>query len=543
MVRRLFLWGFVAFCLSGMALSDDTEPLEVTPDLAQALQFYATGNFGAAEQKFGAILAKQPGLVAAQAGLIRSLLRQEKVTEAFTTATNALAKQPDSAVLLAVTGEVEFRRGEIHDAEVNFVKALKFDKHEVFAYIGLARLYDRLCYYRHGYDALNVAHQLAPDNPEVQKLWFARLPIRERITAIEAYLSKEHPDDPEETQRLQQTLQYLKAVIQQPVHACRLVSKIESTEMKLEPPPTSNRKTHYDVVVKLNDRKSRLQLDTGASGLVLDRKAAEKAGLQKIADIRMSGVGDRGSQGGFTAVANHIQIGELEFEDCVVAVADKMHALMDEDGLLGTDIFRSYLVDIDMPAQKLRLSLLPKRPDEPAVPITLGSAENRSATQGQPPSANGPQPSPPQSSPKDRYVSPEMASWLPIARVGHQLFIPTRVNDSKPMLFIIDTGSSENFLSSAAAKGVTNLIPDLTQQEVRGLSGAVDRTYRAKAKLQVGNLAYDVPHLITTFDLTGFSKALGIEISGFLGFDLLSELDTKVDYRDCLVDFTYNRKH
>jgi len=553
MVRRLVLWGLIAFCLPGMALSDDEKSPEVTPDVSEALHLYATGNFAAAAQKYGAILAKQPGLVAAQAGLVRSLLRQEKVAGAFTAATSALTKQSNSAVLLAVMGEVEFRRGEIHEAEVNFVKALKFDKHELSAYIGLARLYDQLCYYRHAGDALNVAHQLAPDNPEVQKLWFARLPTSERITAMEAYLAKEHPDDPEETKYLQETLQYLRTVSQQPVHACRLVSKIDSTQIKLEPPPAGghdpsdvlylrrddNKKTHYDVAVKLNDRKSRLRLDTGASGILLDRKAAEKAGLQKIADIRIGGIGDRGSQGGFTAVAKHIQIGELEFEDCEVAVAEKLHALMDEDGLLGTDIFGSYLVDIDMPNQKLRLSPLPKRPDEPAAPITLSSTEDRSATQTQPPRANGQQPS---SLPKDRYVAPEMASWLPILRSGHLLFIPTRVNDSKPMLFIIDTGSEENSLSLTAAKEVSNLIPDLSHQETRGLSGAVERTYRAKAELQVGNLAYNIPNLITTFDLSGLSKSSGIEISGFLGFDLLSELDTKVDYRDCLVDFTYNRK-
>ena len=39
-----------------------------------------------------------------------------------------------------------------------------------------------------------------------------------------------------------------------------------------------------------------------------------------------------------------------------------------EDGLVGADVFASYLIDIDIPDQKLRLSPLPPRPDEAAAP-------------------------------------------------------------------------------------------------------------------------------------------------------------------------------
>ena len=52
--------------------------------------------------------------------------------------------------------------------------------------------------------------------------------------------------------------------------------------------------------------------------------------------MHYGGIGDKGLQSGYTAVADHIRIGELEFQDCVVAVSDK-GSVADEDGLIGSD--------------------------------------------------------------------------------------------------------------------------------------------------------------------------------------------------------------
>ena len=52
----------------------------------------------------------------------------------------------------------------------------------------------------------------------------------------------------------------------------------------------------------------------------------------------------------------------------------------ENDGLIGTDVFGAYLIDIDIPGEKLRLSPLPKRPDESAAPTALNSAGESRAT-------------------------------------------------------------------------------------------------------------------------------------------------------------------
>jgi hypothetical protein len=45
---------------------------------------------------------------------------------------------------------------------------------------------------------------------------------------------------------------------------------------------------------------------------------------------------------------------------------------------------------------------------------------------------------------------------------------------------------------------------------------------------------------LTVFDLSHVSEGAGAEISGLLGFAMLYLLEIKIDYRDQLVEFSYN---
>ena len=70
------------------------------------------------------------------------MLRQQKIDEALDAVNTALAPQPNAAALLAAKGDVQFRRGEMSDAELSYLTTEKLDRKEVHAYLGLARLYD-----------------------------------------------------------------------------------------------------------------------------------------------------------------------------------------------------------------------------------------------------------------------------------------------------------------------------------------------------------------------------------------------------------------
>ena len=555
MIRRLFviLTGLLTMLLSFGVLAQNAKAVPDNPDLIAADQLYRAGKFAQAAEKYQALLKIDAQLVPAEAGLIESLLHEQKIDEASAEAVKALGAQPNSAALLAAMGDVQFRLAKMAEAEMSYFKALQIDKRELRAYLGLVRLYRAYSLYRKAYDALKVAHQIAPDDPEVQRRWFNTLSRRERLAAIEAYLAGPHPDDPEDTEHLQHYLEFLKATVDKPVHACRLVSKVEQTDTKLQRMShTPKRIDGYGLAVKVNDRNTHLLLDTGASGILIGRKSAEKAGLTRISDIRYRGIGDKGPQGGYLAVADHIRIGELEFADCVVTVSDRM-PLSDEDGLVGANVFSSYLIDLDFPAEKVKLSPLPKRPDETVAPTALNTEGESSsnpdddtdeAAANQKAESTGDASKTTKAAaapalPKDRYIAPEMKTWSPVFHFGHELLIPTEVNNSKPMLFLIDTGAWTTFLSTRTAREVTKINPD-SYMHVKGMNGSVAEVYRAdRATLRFSNIsqkAWDV----VAFDLSNISKGTGAEVSGILGFQLLGKLQVKIDYRDGLVDFSYD---
>jgi len=153
------------------------------PDLSAADQLFRSGKFADAADKYQSILKSDPKLVLAQAGLVRSELRQEKVDDAFASATAFLGAQPDSAPLLAAMGDVQFRLAKMAEAETSYRNALKADPKDVQARLGLARLYRAYSLYRQAYNQLQAAHEIAPDDPEVQRRWFGQLSRKEEAAA------------------------------------------------------------------------------------------------------------------------------------------------------------------------------------------------------------------------------------------------------------------------------------------------------------------------------------------------------------------------
>jgi hypothetical protein len=121
------------------------------------------------------------------------------------------------------------------------------------------------------------------------------------------------------------------------------------------------------------------------------------------------------------------------------------------------------------------------------------------------------------------------------------LLVPTSIGDVPEKLFLLDSGAFTNFITPAAAREVTKVREDYRIQ-VKGLSGSVKNVYVAdKAVLRFGHLKEENQGLIA-FDLTHTSNNVGTEVSGTLGFTLLRLLDIKIDYRDGLVDFSYDPK-
>ena len=228
-----------------------------------------------------------------------------------------------------------------------------------------------------------------------------------------------------------------------------------------------------------------------------------------------------------------------------------------EDGLIGADMFQNFLVDLDFPNEKVKLSELPKRPGEQQKlalkreeddsdddsDTTEASKRDDVKPADHPPDGKDAKTSAPAraSGPQDRYIAPEMQSYTRVFRFGHELLVPTSIGKVPQKLFLMDTGALTNFISPAAAREVTKVHGD-DDTIVEGISGKVEKVYSAnKAVLQFGRLKQENQDLIA-FDTKPLSDSTGTEVSGFLGFVLLRFLEIKIDYRDALIDFNYDKK-
>ena len=497
-----------------------------SPALLHAQDLYRSGNLDLAAAEYNAIIAGNgPDAAAAFAGLARVYLKQKKPLDAYPAAQKAAALDPHLAAAHVALAEVYFRQGKLSEAEHEFQIPLKEKTPDARAYLGLSRIYRATSNYKLAKTALDAAHQLDPDDPEIRRPWLSTLSLKDRIKALQEYLTSHTNDDDDTRENLEHSLVVLEDESNRPVLGCHLENKIAATQTKLERLLIDAKRIRgYGLKVKFNDTTARLLLDTGAGGILVNRKIAEKAGIQNVVEQKFGGIGDKGKAGGYVGYAESLQIGELQFKNCYVDVVDNNRSL-NEDGLIGADVFAHFLVDIDFPNESFKLSELPKLPDEPAETATLDTSKTSAYH------------------PHDRYIAPEMQSYTKVFRLGHMLLIPVSVNDHPAKLFLIDTGSFDNTITPAAARESTKIYSD-DRMHVKGLNGEVKNVFMAE-DVNLIFAHFKQKKTIVAFDLTHISDSAGTEISGTLGFGMLFMLDIKIDYRDGLVDFTFdpNRFH
>lgn len=533
---RLYFFVLLLSSLCG-AQQPGASTSSATPDpLAEAKAHFNAGRFAEAHQAFTAQL---PQCAAADlcgrvhAGIIRSLLRQEKVKEADQAAAAAQATWPSDPFVRTAIGEVRFRQGRLFTADKEFVAAANTRPvTDPRAFLGLARYYEVVSMFKRRAEMLEVAHRLDPADPEIRYHWLLIQPLSVRLRELKLLLAGDNNLDKDEREGVHHAIALSEKRAKNPDKRCRLVSQKESAETPMRPLMNGPQRFYgVGLDVKLNDRKAKLLLDTGSSGLLISKRLADKAGLEYLTETKGLGIGDKGQFSVQTANAHSIEIGELRFEDCVVDVIDSSQ--LGQDGLIGADVFSNYLVTLDFPEQKLRLAPLPKRPEEAKVAASLTSegvlaGGDNEEDFDRPPVFY------------DRYIAPGMErEYAGAARFGSHLLLETRLNKNpEPKLFLMDTGATANFISLDAAREVTKVRKDdLTR--VVGVSGSVKNVSRAdEAVLQFANLQQRVQDLIA-FDLTPQSQRFGTEISGILGFSTLRLLKIDIDYRDGLVRFTY----
>ena len=504
---------------------------------AAASQMHATqeGIKAFREEKFNAAAASfetaaasnatAPQTAHAYSWLARSYLHLGEVSKAEDAARKAMESDKELSNAQTAMAEVYFREGKFPEAENLLVPLVKNQNAMSRTYLALAKIHRATANYKSARALAETAHKYDPNDPDIDEAWLYSMTPGERVEEWKRRLAEGRYENEEERQGLAAEIALTEDRKKNENRSCKLLNKLSATEARLERRMLDpNRYGSYQLGVKVNGVKSMLDLDTGAGGILVSSRIAEKAGLQKVADNLIGGIGDKGAANGYVAFAEKLQIGELEFQNCYVDVVDKKRSL-DVDGLIGADVFANYLVDIDFPDQKLKLSPLPPYPDQPGEQASLRS--NEEDTSG--------------ASLHDRWIPPEYKDFERVYRFGHMLLLPVELNKTPFRLFLLDTGAWDNTLSSEAAREASKIHKEADIQ-VKGLSGQVKTVYTTgEITLTFGKFQQRRSDMVA-FDLSNTSNHVGTEISGALGFAMLYMLDIKIDYRDNLVSFEYDAK-
>jgi len=497
----------------------------VVSPLESALEMLRDGDYAPAADAYNKIIASGANLPAAYTGLARAKLGEKDVAGAYDAASKAVSLNPNFQDGHVALGEVYFRQGKLSEAEKEWVGVANSGHATARAYLGLYRISIVTSNFKSAKDRIDRAHYLDPNDPDIWHEWANTLSRSQRLKELQEFMAKRQ-GNPDELKNISEYLAILTDESRQPTRTCSVANDAKSTETALESlryGPADLR--GFGLNVRLNGVNSRLLIDTGAGGIIVDQHIAEKAGITHIVDSKTGGIGDKGDVSGYIGFAKSIQVGGVEFRDCYIKVYGK-RSVQGDDGLIGTNVFAGFLIDLDFPNGKLKLGPLPPEPPAPAAPnaVAQQQPEHHDATPLY-----------------DRYIAPEMQSFTRIFRFGHMLLIPTSVNDSPARLFLIDTGGWDNMVTPPFARETTKVhqADDIT---ITGLSGAVKKVYTVDhAKIVFAHFKQERENLVA-FDLTPISDDVGTEISGTLGFNMLAMLDMKIDYRDGLIDFVYDKK-
>jgi tetratricopeptide (TPR) repeat protein len=468
-----------------------------------------------------------PGPAAARAhdALIRALLKQGHLTEAEADAHAWITAEPNSAWANLALGEVLWRQGKFAQAIPSISQASRIDDCIAQVHAEVATILQFSASYASARVQLNRAHQLDTFDDEIANAWFDMQPRSVKLEQLALYLKR---TDLNEKQRKSAEEQQ-KRLSAPPEPSCHLTSAYASTSIpyrRIQDGP--NAPIFWGLDVGINGKQRRLQIDTGASGLIVYKPAATALHLQPEVQFKSYGIGDSGYAASFAAKVQTIKIGGLEFADCYVTVVDrpKDPSTGDDaaDGLIGGDVFESFLVTLDFPGHTLKLDPLPSPPGTQQQGVSLdtnGKAVDAAL--------------------HDRYIDPSMKDWTKVFRSGHDLLLPVRLNGGQPRLFIVDTGSDLNLISPDSAREVVKVNKG-ADVDLSGISGKVNKLFTTgPLTLTFANLNQATTGM-TAMDTTRFSFDTGIEVSGFIGAPTLHQLTVQIDYRDNLMHFSYDPK-
>ena len=522
----IFLRSAAALCLAAAilparALECHVRKSPLSPgDLAMS-----QGDYAKAETLYADESKSGPEADRLHAALIRAQIHQSKVADAEKNAVAWSTAQPNNPWALVALAEVRWREGRPEDTVRTLDKVRAIDYCNPQAHADSAMFYRFSGLYASANRELTLARTLDPVDPQIEFAWLRLQPPATRLTEITTLLSNATFLSANQINSLAREKQRL---FVPPAAGCHLAGSVTSTSIPfraIQDGPEAH--TYWGLEVSFDGKQRRLEIDTGASGLLLTKSAANALHLEPERTIKVGGIGDEGAVDSFIARVKSIKIGGLEFQDCDVRVLGTTPKGMSaQDGLIGGDVFSSFLLTLDFPGRTLKLDPLPQRPGDTPGSNAPSLDTGVSAAFAQP---------------QDAYRDPSMKDWARVLRSGHDLIVPVGLNSTTGpwRLFILDTGSSMDLISPDAAREVGK-VDKGSDHGIVGISGEVKNTWTtAPMKLYFANLVAPNRGMIA-IDTSNLGRSAGTEISGLIGAPTLHQLTFSIDYRDNLVHFTFD---
>jgi Flp pilus assembly protein TadD len=456
---------------------------------------YSQRRYDRAEYLYGQELAQHPGDLKLSAAMVHTLLREGEIERASAQVAKAMAADPHSAIALTARAELELKRGEPWLALETLAAAETGDPCYARAYLIRGRALRLNSMYGSERAEIEKAYAIDPNDPDIKHGFLSVVARAKEIAGIEEALATMKDLDSETRQKAQESIDSMLPMLSENTQTCKVVPALASS-ITLPLLPTFQDAKHidgYKLEVQLPQSKARLQVDTAASGLFITRALADSNGLQP---------GKDDPQG--TVRLDRIQIGPLEFRNCLVGVSETPFAEK-SDGFIGTDIFSSYLITLDQPGTRLELAPLPQTGS--LLPVDRPSSASLPA---------------------------ELKDFTPVYHRQQYLLVPVMLDGKARRLFILDSGIRFSTMRSEVAHLVSTTRVNFTNA-MQTVSGSTLQVYRDSFDFQLANLSLNQQSHILQMDTAAIDQNAGMQMAGMLGFDMLHSFVVHLDYRDGLV--------
>jgi hypothetical protein len=422
-----------------------------------------------------------PEVVPSSVSHLRELFLNGEVEAARLKVDARLAVNANDAPLLALQGDIAFRQARFSDAEQSYRLAVNSDGQCARGHWGLGRLELIASHTAVARGHVARAFQLDPRDRDIVLAYADLVPdLRSRLVLLRNFVSLagRTEAEPTRTEDVVARLQILERLGR--LDLGRVVSPYSTYQFKLMGyVPDGRNQSGLLVAVRLNGGKPlRLILDSGADGIFVARADARAAGVERLTADHVAGAGSASRDDDYVGLARNVSIGKLELEDSLIHVTGTK-LFPGADGAIGMNVFEKFLLRVDPASLVLDLAPLPDNPT---------------------------------------------ADMIPTWRAGHLLL----VHDAANGYFMLDSGASFSAASGAPDSGPTI--------DIRGAQGRVPAIQSRPMRLKIeGRQLIDEKPI--KLDLSELSRHAGVEISGIIGYPLLSRSALIINYRDGLVRF------